>query len=403
MISLIISSFLSIFIFREFFISFLLGFIFGYYLKFSIFRAIILIALFSIAFESIIFQFKEFPIDQFYINFSLSIILGIIGYLIKNPLIFSSFFYISYLTKRFLKFIITPILAIALYYLNFSLIEKLFLFFTIFFFSIPFISYNYSYYRDQHNPFETLKFINGFLLGYIFLKHQLDFLIFSILYLILSFLPIYRIFSFLPLYFPKFFSYLFISLILGSIIYFYYNPKSLILFKYPLLAIGIVLLHILQIVIAFIPGHFVPFMAGYIFGIWGIFIDGIGMLVGSFTAYYIGKLFGEKVALRFVKKEDFDKFSRFINERGIIGFYLLYLIPFTPKDALCFVAGALKIKWLYFLFLILFIRIPADSLMVLLGAGFKNLDPKISFIFAGIGFILILIYLIFSRLVKNKL
>ncbi len=215
-------------------------------------------------------------------------------------------------------------------------------------------------------------------------------------------MPIYRIFNFLPSYFPSLFYYLIISVVLSSSIYFYNNTQDIALLKYPLFALGIIFIHILQIVIAFIPGHFVPFMAGYLFGLWGIVFDSIGMLFGSFTAYYIGKLLGEKVALRFVRKEDFEKFSKFVNEKGIFGFYFLYLIPFTPKDALCFVAGALKINWIYFLLLILFIRIPADILIVLLGAGFKNLDAKISIVFALLGFVFLLVYFITANLIKKK-
>jgi uncharacterized membrane protein YdjX (TVP38/TMEM64 family) len=394
LISLIISSIISIFLFREFFAVFVLGFILSNYLKFDFLRAILSIMIFTIAFESIAYEFKVFDTKLFYFNFLISTLIGILSYFIKDKRIISTFFYLSYLTKIW-KFVLIIIILFMLFHLNFNTSQKLLLFLTFLFFSLPFIP-------SQIDKFEALTFINGILIGYVFLKDKLDFLIFGGLYIIFSLLPHQKLFKIFPMYLSNLVFYLFNGALIGMAIYFYYNPQNLILLKYPLIAIGIVLLHIAQIVIAFIPGHFVPFMAGYIFGLWGILIDGIGMLFGSFSAYYIAKIYGERIVLKFIKKEDLEKVSKFVNEKGIIGFYILYLIPFTPKDALCFVAGLLKIKEIYFLMLILFIRIPADAIIVLIGAGFKNLDPKIAFYISAIGIFVLIIYFIFSKLFKKN-
>jgi len=394
LISLIISSIISIFLFREFFAVFVLGFILSNYLKFDFLRAILSIMIFTIAFESIAYEFKVFDIKLFYFNFLISTLIGILSYFVKDKRIISTFFYLSYLTKLW-KFVLIIIILFMLFHLNFNTSQKSLLFLTFLFFSLPFIP-------SQIDKFETLTFINGILLGYVFLKDKLDFLIFGGLYIIFSLLPHQKLFKIFPMYFSNLVFYLFNGALIGMAIYFYYNPQNLILLKYPLIAIGIILLHIAQIVIAFIPGHFVPFMAGYIFGLWGILIDGIGMLFGSFSAYYIAKIYGERIVLKFIRKEDLEKVSKFVNEKGIIGFYILYLIPFTPKDALCFVAGLLKIKEIYFLMLILFIRIPADAIIVLIGAGFKNLDPKITFYISAIGIFVLIIYFIFSKFFKKN-
>lgn len=394
MISLIISSIISIFLLREFFVVFVLGFILSNYLKFDFLKAILSIMIFTIAFESIVYEFKVFDTKLFYFNFLISISIGILSYFIKDKRIISTFFYLSYLTK-FWKPILIIIVLFGLSLLNFNISQKLLLFLTFLFFSLPFIP-------SQMDKFEVLTFLNGILIGYVFLKNKLDFLIFGVLYIIFSLLPHQRLFKIFPWYFSNLVFYLFNGTLIGTAIYFYYNPQNLILLKYPLIAIGIILLHVVQIVIAFIPGHFVPFMAGYIFGPWGVLIDGIGMLFGSFSAYYIAKIYGERIVLKFIRKEDLEKISKFVNEKGIIGFYILYLIPFTPKDALCFVAGLLKIKEIYFLMLILFIRVPADAIIVLIGAGFKNLDPKITFYLGGIGILVLIIYFIFSKVFKKN-
>jgi uncharacterized membrane protein YdjX (TVP38/TMEM64 family) len=394
LISLIISSIISIFLFREFFAVFVLGFILSNYLKFDFLRAILSIMIFTIAFESIAYEFKVFDTKLFYFNFLISTLIGILSYFTKDKRIISTFFYLSYLTKLW-KFVLIIIILFMLFHLNFNTSQKLLLFLTFLFFSLPFIP-------SQIDKFEALTFINGILIGYVFLKDKLDFLIFGVLYLIFSLLLHQELFKIFPMYLSNLVFYLFNGALIGMTIYFYHNPQNLILLKYPLIAIGIILLHIAQIVIPFIPGHFVPFMAGYIFGLWGILIDGIGMLFGSFSAYYIAKIYGERIVLKFIRKEDLEKVSKFVNEKGIIGFYILYLIPFTPKDALCFVAGFLKIKEIYFLMLILFIRIPADAIIVLIGAGFKNLDPKITFYISAIGIFVLIIYFIFSKFFKKN-
>jgi len=394
LISLIISSIISLFLLREFFVVFILGIVLSNYLKFDFLKTILSIMVFTIAFESVVYEFEIFDKKLFYLNFLICIFIGILAYFIKDRRMISTFFYLSYLT-RFWKLVLITIVLFGLFHLNFNTNQKLLLFLTFLFFSLPFTP-------SQLDKFEVLTFVNGILVGYIFLKNNLDFLIFGILYFVLSLLPHKKIFRIFPAYLPNLFFYIFNGVLIGAIIYIYYNPQKLILFKYPLIAIGIILLHIAQIVIAFIPGHFVPFMAGYTFGLWGIIIDGIGMLFGSFSAYYIAKIYGERIVLKFIRKEELEKISKFVNERGIIGFYILYLIPFTPKDALCFVAGLLKIKEIYFLILILFIRVPADAIIVLIGAGFKNLDPKIAFYLSGIGFLVLIIYFIVSKIVKKN-
>ena len=167
-------------------------------------------------------------------------------------------------------------------------------------------------------------------------------------------------------------------------------------------AIGIIILHILQIVIPFIPGHFVPMTAGYIFGVWGILVDGIGMLTGSLIAYYIGRRYGKRIALKFVDEDKFERFSNTFRRKGFLGFAILFVIPFSPKDTLCFVAGALKMKVLEFVLIVLFIRIPSDAVLVLLGAGFRNVDKSLVLKLAILGLIVLTVYYIISRVWEWK-
>jgi uncharacterized membrane protein YdjX (TVP38/TMEM64 family) len=402
--SLSISAIISLFVFRELAFCFILAFILSYYFKIPKFKVIFITFVFSLAFESLLYQIKTFDLKDAYFYIFLSLTLGFASTFIKNPLIISSIFGISYLLGRFSKIIVILATFTVAYY--FEPIRKLLFFLFFLFFSLPFVSYNSKYYSNADNQFDLLKFENGLLLLSIFLKNYYDYIIAGILYFVLSFLPHKKLLKFIPHYYSVLAFYLLNGLII-SIPFFFINYHitgfQIMILKKALLAIGIILLHIVQIVIAFIPGHFVPFTAGLVFGLWGVVIDGIGMILGSVIAYALGRKFGETIVLKFVDKEKLTKFSDFINQKGAIGLYLLFILPFTPKDALCFISGLLKIRFLYFLFIVIFIRVPADGLIVLIGAGFKHLSSaKITIYLAVLGFVAFIILLIISNIKERK-
>ncbi len=138
-----------------------------------------------------------------------------------------------------------------------------------------------------------------------------------------------------------------------------------------LLALALILAHIVQIVIPFIPGHLVPAAAGYYFGVWGLAVDWTGMMLGSFIAFWLARRFGESIVLRFVERSRYERFRKFMEDRGVLGLFVLFLLPGMPKDALCFVAGASGVRFRDFVAIVLFVRLPADSILVLMGAGLR--------------------------------
>jgi uncharacterized membrane protein YdjX (TVP38/TMEM64 family) len=50
-----------------------------------------------------------------------------------------------------------------------------------------------------------------------------------------------------------------------------------------------------------------------------------------------------------VKKEVFEKFDNFMEHKGILVSFLLFLIPGFPKDYLCFIMGVSRIPTLTFI------------------------------------------------------
>ena len=83
----------------------------------------------------------------------------------------------------------------------------------------------------------------------------------------------------------------------------------------------------------------------------------IGITLGSFVAYFIGKIFGVKVANWLVGENNLKKGLNTIKGKDKVVLTFMFLFPFFPDDVLCFVAGITTIKPLFFIVMILITRL----------------------------------------------
>ena len=110
-----------------------------------------------------------------------------------------------------------------------------------------------------------------------------------------------------------------------------------------------ILIQIVQVVAAPIPGEVSGFIGGYIYGpVWGTLYSTIGLTIGSWLAFMLARYFGEPLLEKVVKKEVFEKFDHFMEHRGLLVSFLLFLIPGFPKDYLCYIMGVSRIPVLTF-------------------------------------------------------
>jgi uncharacterized membrane protein YdjX (TVP38/TMEM64 family) len=110
------------------------------------------------------------------------------------------------------------------------------------------------------------------------------------------------------------------------------------------------LLQIVQVIAAPIPGELTGFIGGYIYGsFWGTIYSTIGLTLGSWLAFMLARFFGEPLLEKMVKKEVFEKFDTFMEHKGILVSFLLFLIPGFPKDYLCYIMGVSRIPTLTFI------------------------------------------------------
>ena len=129
----------------------------------------------------------------------------------------------------------------------------------------------------------------------------------------------------------------------------------------PLVLLG---MQAVQILAAPIPGVFVPILAGMFYGpVVGPLLTMGGTLIGSAVAYWIGRLAGRVVAERWIGKPALDKAHDLLQGKRWVALAVIFLIPFSPADVLCFVSGIVRMSWGPFTLAVLVGRLPKDVLI----------------------------------------
>lgn len=160
--------------------------------------------------------------------------------------------------------------------------------------------------------------------------------------------------------------------------------------------IAVLLIQILQIFIAFIPGEIVELLSGVLYGaLGGLFLCLLGLIIGTILIYYTVKLFANKYIIKY--REKLKTYS-FLNDPKKINtyFFVLFLIPGIPKDIFLYLAPFLPIKFLSFLIISSIARIPTILSSTIVGKSLLDGNYITSIIifsiFAVLGIIGILFY-----------
>jgi uncharacterized membrane protein YdjX (TVP38/TMEM64 family) len=140
--------------------------------------------------------------------------------------------------------------------------------------------------------------------------------------------------------------------------------------------LALVGLQILQILLAPIPGQVLGLAGGYLYGPWlGSVFNMTGTLVGSGLAMWLARRFGRPLVERLVSNRWLDLLDGFARRRGAAVFFLIFLFPFLPDDAACFVAGLSPLPLGELLLIVLVGRLPGVFIPNWLGAHATELSP----------------------------
>lgn len=160
-----------------------------------------------------------------------------------------------------------------------------------------------------------------------------------------------------------------------------------------------VAVQILQIVICVIPGQWLQFAAGYMYGFWiGYLLSLAGALIGTVITYYLARILGHDIMHLIFSEEKIRKMLKTLNsKKAVVLVFLLYLIPGFPKDICSYVAGLSELKLKPFLIISLIGRSPGMMGSLLIGRQVEVGGYVSAVVIAAIALILCLLGIAFRK------
>lgn len=141
----------------------------------------------------------------------------------------------------------------------------------------------------------------------------------------------------------------------------------------------------LQVIVAVIPGEPLEIAGGYAFGaLEGTLLCLIAATVGSILIFFLVRRFGVRLVHLFFSQEKLQS-VRFLKHspRRTFLFLIVFMIPGTPKDLLCYFAGLTEIRFPAFALICSLGRLPS---IVTSAVGGDALGSR-SYLFAVIVFL----------------
>ena len=159
-----------------------------------------------------------------------------------------------------------------------------------------------------------------------------------------------------------------------------------------------ILIQVSQVVVAPVPGGPIEFLGGYLFGVKpGLLYSMIGLILGSWLAFSIARIFEKWAVEKFVSAKTMKNFDYLIGHEGVILSFLLFLVPCFPKDALCYILGLTPMHLGIFLIISTIGRVPSTLMATLQGAKAFDQQYMSMLIMLAISTLMILIFYIYHE------
>ncbi|MDO4501284.1 MAG: VTT domain-containing protein [Erysipelotrichaceae bacterium] len=165
-----------------------------------------------------------------------------------------------------------------------------------------------------------------------------------------------------------------------------------------------ILMVVLQILVPIIPGEPLEMVAGYAFGtVKGTILCLLSESIASILVVLLVRKYGRKFVNYFFEKSQIDKLKFLKNNKSrTLLFAIIFIMPGTPKDLLCYVAGLLKIKLSYLLMIVTIGRIPSVITSTLMGSHLSDKRYEIAIIVFIITCVLSSIGVLLYRYFSNR-
>ncbi len=126
-----------------------------------------------------------------------------------------------------------------------------------------------------------------------------------------------------------------------------------------------------QVIIAPLPGQVISVANGYLFGFWsGVLVNLIGAMIGTTLILVLVRRWGRPLVARLVRDHDqIARLDRLVARRGRLFFFLVFLLPFMPKDLACYAVGLAELPIGQMIVLIAVGRLPGLVVASWVGAN----------------------------------
>jgi uncharacterized membrane protein YdjX (TVP38/TMEM64 family) len=102
----------------------------------------------------------------------------------------------------------------------------------------------------------------------------------------------------------------------------------------------LVVLFVLQVFLAFIPGQALMVACGFLYGFWGGFVlSWLSLVGGGELAYLLARKYGRPFAERWIAPDVLSRWDKAAQGQGVSFFAIMLVMPLVPNDAMCYVAG----------------------------------------------------------------
>lgn len=129
------------------------------------------------------------------------------------------------------------------------------------------------------------------------------------------------------------------------------------------------LLQVVQVVVAPIPGQITGLVGGYLFGPVGLVFSLIGAAIGFTIVFLLARKFGRPLVEKIFSKKIISKFDYITNSKGTFVLFLIFLLPTFPDDLICYLAGLTKIPIRQLIAVSVAGRLPGFLVLNLMGSG----------------------------------
>lgn len=130
-----------------------------------------------------------------------------------------------------------------------------------------------------------------------------------------------------------------------------------------------IIIQILQVLFAPVPGEASGFIGGFLFGTFkGFLFSCIGLTVGSCINFFIGRFLGERYIRKIIPSDYLSRFDAFVKSKGAAVIFILFIFPGFPKDYLCLFLGLSTLSFKVFFIIVTIGRMPGTFLLSLQGS-----------------------------------